>query len=131
MQFHMPGPYGVNPYSKVPLDNSGATVPVYLAQGRNDRIIWCVDPVGPVGQRSCLTAQFFASMKSSYCPRQQSLDVDYFAGINHLQVPAAAATNRKTGAYAGSPVDLFMKGAIAGSLPRTCTVHNLGNPLPR
>ena len=131
MQFHMPGPYGVNDYSKVPLDNAGEKVPVYLAQGRNDRIIWCVDSIGPVGQRSCLTAQFYASMTSSYCPRQQSLDVDYFAGINHLQVPAAAATNRATGAYAGSPVDLFMTGAIAGSLPRTCTVHNVGNPLPQ
>ena len=131
MQFHMPGPYGVNDYSKVPVDNSGETVPVYLAQGRDDRIIWCVDGTGPVGQRSCLTAQFYASMKSSYCPRQQSLDVDYFAGINHLQVPAAAATNRRTGAYAGSPVDRFMTGAIAGTLPRTCTVHTLGNPLPQ
>lgn len=129
MQFHMPGPYGVNNYSKVPVDNSGATVPVYLAQGRNDRIIWCVDAIGTVAQRNCLTAQFSASLKASYCPRAQSLDVDYFAGIDHLQVPAAAATNRETGAYAGSPVDLFMTGAIAGSLPRTCTVHNLANPL--
>jgi len=129
MQFHMPGPYGVNPYAKVPFDNSGAKVPVYLAQGRDDRIIWCVDALGPVGQRNCLTAQFYASLKSSYCPRQESLDVDYFSGVKHLQVPAAAATNRKTGAYAGSPVDLFMTGAVAGSLPRTCTVNNVGNPL--
>lgn len=131
MQFHMPGPYGVNPYSKVPVDNAGTKVPVYLAQGRNDRIIWCVDDLGPVGQRNCLTAQYYASMESSYCPRQQSLDVDYFAGIDHLQVPAAAATNRTTGNYAGSPVDLFMTGAIAGTLPLTCTVSNLRNPLTR
>jgi hypothetical protein len=131
MQFHTPGPYGVNPYSKVPVDNSGTKVPVYLAQGRNDRIIWCVDSLGPVSQRNCLTAQYFGSMKAEYCPRQGSLDVDYFASIDHLQVPSAAATNPKTGAYAGSPLERFFTGAIAGTLPRACTVNNLSNPLPR
>jgi hypothetical protein len=121
----------VNPYSKVPLDNSGAKVPVYLAQGRNDRIIWCVDALGQVSQRNCLTAQYAGSMKAEYCPRQGSLDVDYFAGIDHLKVPAAAATNPKTGAYAGSPLERFFTGATAGTLPRTCTINNLSNPLPR
>ena len=131
MQFHTPGPYGVNPYSKVPVDNSGAKVPVYLAQGRNDRIIWCVDALGPVGARNCLTAQLYGSMKPEYCPRAAHLDADYFAGIDHLQVPSAAATNPKTKAYAGSPLERFVTGAIAGTLPRTCTVNNLSNPLPR
>ena len=131
MQFHTPGPYGVNPYSKVPVDNYGAKVPVYLAQGRNDRIIWCVDALGPVGARNCLTAQLYGSMKTEYCPRAAHLDADYFAGIDHLQVPSAAATNPKTKAYAGSPLERFVTGAIAGTLPRTCTVNNLSNPLPR
>ncbi len=131
MQFHMPGPYGVNPYSKVPVDNDGSKVPVYLAQGRDDRIIWCVDDRGPVGQRNCLTAQYHASMKAEYCPRVGHLDVDFFAGVDHLQVPAAAATNTKTGAYAGSPLERFVTGAIAGKLPLTCTVSNLRNPLTR
>lgn len=131
MQFHTPGPYGVNPYSKVPLDNSGAKVPVYLAQGRDDRIIWCVDALGPVSARNCLTAQLHGSMKAEYCPRAAHLDADYFAGVDHLQVPAAAATNPKTKAYAGSPLEQFVSGAIAGSLPRTCTVHNMRNPLPQ
>lgn len=131
MQFNMPGPYGVNPYSKVPADNSGAKVPVYLAQGRNDRIIWCVDALGPVSPRNCLTAQLYGSMQAEYCPREVHLDADYFAGIDHLQVPAAAATNPKTKAYAGSPLEQFVSGAIAGTLPRTCTVNNLRNPLPR
>jgi hypothetical protein len=131
MQFHTPGPYGVNPYSKVPVDNSGAKVPVYLAQGRNDRIIWCVDALGPVSARNCLTAQLYGSMKAEYCPRSAHLDADYFAGIDHLQVPAAAATNPKTKAYAGSPLEQFVSGAIAGTLPRTCTVNNMRNPLPQ
>lgn len=131
MQFHMPGPYGVNSYSKVPVDNSGAKVPVYLAQGRNDRIIWCVDALGPVSPRNCLTAQFYGSMKAEYCPRQSSLEVDYFAGVGHLQVPAAAATNPKTGSYAGSPLEQFVSGAIAGTLGSTCTVNKLRNPLPQ
>ena len=131
MQFHTPGPYGVNSYSKVPLDNSGAKVPVYLAQGRDDRIIWCVDALGPVSPRNCLTAQFYGSMKAEYCPRQSSLEVDYFAGVGHLQVPAAAATNPKTGSYAGSPLEQFVSGAIAGTLGSTCTVNNRRNPLPQ
>ena len=131
MQFHTPGPYGVNSYSKVPLDNSGAKVPVYLAQGRDDRIIWCVDALGPVSPRNCLTAQFYGSMKAEYCPRQGSLEVDYFAGVGHLQVPAAAATNPKTGSYAGSPLEQFVSGAIAGTLGSTCTVNNMRNPLPQ
>jgi hypothetical protein len=131
MQFNLPGPYGVNPYAKVPVDNSGAAVPVYLAQGRNDRIIWCVDDLGPVGQRHCLTAQLYGSFKDEYCPRTAHLDVDYFAGIDHLRVPAAAATNPRTKAYAGSPLDRFISGAISGTLPRTCTVNNVPNPLAR
>ena len=44
---------------------------------------------------------------------------------------AAAATHPRTGAYAGSPLQRFITGAIAGALPRTCTVNNLANPLPR
>jgi len=106
-------------------------VPVYLAQGRNDRIIWCVDALGPVSPRNCLTAQLYGSMKTEYCPRSGSLDVDYFAGIDHLKVPDAAATNPKTGAYAGSPLEQFVSGAVAGTLPRTCTVNNMRNPLPQ
>ena len=131
MQFNMPGPYGVNPYSKVPVDNEGDIVPVYLGQGRNDRIIWCVDRLGHVGQRNCLTAQYYSSMKTAYCPRAGSRKVDYFAGVDHLQVPSAAALNPRTGRYAGSPLDRFVAGAIADTLPRTCTVHNVTNPLPQ
>lgn len=122
LQWNMPGPYGVNPYPKVPIDDAGDTVPMYLAQGRNDKIIWCVDDSGPVQGANCLTAQYTRSIADEYCDGTNYLEVDYFPGVSHLGVPAAAATNRSTNAFAGSPLDRFVQGAISGTLGSKCSV---------
>ena len=128
LQFNMPGPYGVNPYSKVPLDNDGKKVPVYLAQGRNDRVMWCVSPLGIVTGAACLTAQFRRSLVPGYCLGQGHLQTDYVARTNHLALPAAISANPATGDYEGSPLDEFMDGALDRSLPNTCPVRYLPAP---
>ena len=129
LQFNMPGPYGVNNYAKVPLDNSGHKVPMYLAQGRDDHIMWCVDSVLMVTGPNCLTAQYYSSMMPQYCIGGGHMDVDYFQGISHMTVPGAAATNPKTGNYSGSPLDDFVAGAMAGSLTKWCHIGLPKNPL--
>lgn len=123
LQFNMPGPNGVNPYSKVPRDNDGKKVPMYLAQGRNDKIIWCVDATGTVQSTECLTAQLFQSLKDSYCNGTGYLEADYFPRVTHLNVPNAAATKRQglTKTYVGSPLDVFITGAMKRNLKPACS----------
>lgn len=122
LQFNMPGPNGVNPYPKLPRDNDGATVPLYLAQGTNDRIIWCVDSAGAVQGVNCLTAQYAQSVRSAYCDGVDYLEVDYFPDINHMQIPGAAARAIGGTTYTGSPLDAFIQGAMTGSLGPKCSV---------
>lgn len=121
LQFNMPGPYGENPYAKLPRDNDGRKVPTYLAQGRTDRIIWCVDVQGRVQGANCLTDQYFHSLKDAYCDGTGYLEVDYFPGVTHLSVPGAAATNPDDGTYNGSPLDKFIRGAMKGNLTPMCS----------
>lgn len=122
LQFNMPGPNGINPYSKLPRDNSGKKVPIYIAQGTNDRIIWCVAEGGMVRGTNCLTDQLFHSYEGSYCDGTGYLDVDYFANVDHFQVPAAASTNPANGTYNGSPLDVFVRGAMKGNLSPKCSI---------
>lgn len=122
LQFNMPGPNGVNPYPKLPRDNAGVTVPLYIAQGRDDRIIWCVDGAGPVQGANCLTAQYAQSIRGDYCDGVDYLEIDYFPGVGHLAVPGAAATNPSGSGYRGSPLDRFVQGAMTGSLGPRCSV---------
>lgn len=122
LQFNMPGPYGVNPYPKRPRASDGTKVPIYLAQGTNDRIIWCVDSEGAVQGANCLTDQYFHSLKDSYCDGTGHLEVDYFPGDSHFDVPGSAAANPATGSYTGSPLDTFVHGAMTGTLAPMCSV---------
>ena len=128
LQFNMPGPYGVNDYAKYPLNNAGAKVPMYLAQGRDDQIMWCVDASGAVSAPNCLTAQYYGSIDDSYCASKNYVNAQYFANVGHMQVPSAAATNPNTGKYQNSPLDNFITGAMNGSLPGTCSVTNSPDP---
>lgn len=121
LQFHMPGPNGVNPYPKIPRDSAGKKVPIYLAQGRNDRIIWCVDNQGKVQGTDCLTDQLFHSLEDTYCDGSGYLEADYFPGATHLNIPNAAATKSGTQSYIGSPVDNFVSGAMEGTLRPMCS----------
>lgn len=122
LQFNMPGPNGVNPYSKLPRDNAGKKVPLYIAQGTNDRIIWCVADNGKVRGTNCLTDQLFHSYERDYCDGSGYLNVDYFANVDHFQVPGAAASNPANGTFSGSPLDVFMRGAVKGSLAPKCSI---------
>ncbi|MFM9134055.1 MAG: lipase family protein [bacterium] len=121
LQFNMPGPNGVNPYSKLPRDNDGRKVPIYIAQGRADTIIWCVDGNGKVQGTNCLTDQLFHSLEPAYCDGTGYLEVDYFPKVGHLDIPNAAAKNPATGAYQGSPLDTFVRGAMGRSLSPMCS----------
>ena len=122
LQFNMPGPYGVNPYPKLAQSNGGDIVPLYIAQGTNDKIIWCVDNQGAVQGANCLTAQYTHSVHEAYCDDRHYLEVDYFPGVNHFQVPGAAARPANGTTYAGSPLEAFVQGAIGGTLGSKCSV---------
>lgn len=121
LQFNMAGPNGVNPYPDLALNSSGAKVPVLLAQGRNDRIMWCVDTAGKVSGTNCLTDQFFHSLEPFYCNGTGYLEVDYFPGVDHFGVPAAIATNPSTQTFTGSALDTFVSGAMKGNLKPMCS----------
>jgi hypothetical protein len=123
LRFNNAGPNGVNPFPKIPTNNLGSVVPMYLAHGLNDSTVWCVDDEGPVEARNCLTAQFYESVAPEYCAGQGHLRVDYFPGISHGDIYRRNFTNLATGAfYDGSPFQEFVEGAVAGTLPRTCEV---------
>lgn len=126
LQYNMPGPNGVNEFTKIPLDNSGRKVPVYIAQGLNDRIIWCVDRQGQVQGANCLSDQLYHSFEGEYCDGSGYLYADYYAGATHLSLPGAVASNSPSGTYNGSPLDTFVRGAMKGSLSAQCHADDAG-----
>lgn len=129
LTFNMPGPYGTSSYPELPLDTAGDKVPVYLAQGSNDHIMWCVDSSGSVQPVNCLTAQFVQSMDGPYCDNDSAyLNVDYFSGVSHFGVPGAAAMNSAGTGYAGSPLQKFVDGAAAGTLGKSCSLSVMAGP---
>lgn len=126
MRFNTLGPNGVNPFPKIPTNNAGEPAPIYLAHGREDSSVWCVDDTGDVEARNCVTAQYYDSLRASYCDGQGYLHVDYLAGVSHGNIYWPNFTNRETGEfYNGSPYEKFISGAIAGTLPKTCEVKNI------
>lgn len=126
IRFNTLGPNGANPFPKIPTNNAGEPAPMYLVQGRADSSVWCVDDTGDVEARNCVTAQYYDSLKPSYCNGQGHLHVDYLAGVSHGNVFWPNLTNRETGEfYIGSPYEKFITGAIAGTLPNTCKVSNV------
>lgn len=126
MRFNTLGPNGVNPFPKIPTNNAGEPAPIYLAHGRVDSSVWCVDDTGDVDARNCVTAQYYNSLKPSYCNGQGYLHVDYLAGVSHGNVYWPNLKNRETGEfYIGSPYERFVTGATAGTLPKTCKVSNV------
>ena len=117
----MPGPKGINPYPALALNSSGAKVPVLLAQGRNQRIMWCVDTQGKVSGTNCLTDQLFHSLEPFDGNGTGYLEADYFPGIDHFGLPAAIATNPSTQTFSGSALDSFVTDAMKGSLKPMCS----------
>lgn len=126
LQYNMPGPNGVNGFTKVPLDSSGRKVPVYIAQGLDDRIIWCVDTQGQVQGANCLSDQLYHSYEKEYCDGSGYLYADYYPGASHLSLPGAVASNSPSGTYNGSPLDTFVRGAMKGSLRPQCHADDAG-----
>lgn len=122
LQFNMPGPYGVNPYPKLPYDSAGNLVPLMIAQGSNDRIIWCVDSSGAVQGRNCLSAQYIHALHDTYCDGAHYLDAEYYPDISHMEIPSAAARVPGGTTYTGSQLQQFVSGAIGGTLGTRCTV---------
>mgnify|MGYP006268234515 CR=1 FL=1 len=122
LQFNMPGPYGVNAYPKLPRNSAGEIAPLFIAQGANDHIIWCVDTTGAVQGANCLTAQYTHSVHESYCDGGHYLNVQYYPGVGHMDIPGAAARVVGGTTYAGSQLQQFVDGAMSGTLGTRCTV---------
>lgn len=79
--FQMPGPYGRNDYDKTP-QYQGQDVPVFLAQGTRDNIIWCMPPdQAQVAAEDCLTKQVMQSVEGN-----AAWTAKYYKDANHFQV---------------------------------------------
>ena len=126
LQYNMPGPNGVNALDKIPVDNSGKKVPLYIAQGLDDKIIWCVDTEGQVQGANCLSDQLYHSYEEEYCDGSGYLYADFYPGASHLSLPGAVASNSPSGTYTGSPLDTFVRGAMKGSLSPQCHADDAG-----
>jgi Secretory lipase len=126
LQYNMPGPNGVNGLTKIPVDNSGKKVPIYIAQGLDDKIIWCVDTEGEVQGANCLSDQLYHSYEQEYCDGSGYLYADYYPGASHLSLPGEVASNSPSGTYTGSPLDTFVRGAMKGSLSPRCHADDAG-----
>ena len=126
LQYNMPGPNGVNGLTKIPVDNNGKKVPIYIAQGLDDKIIWCVDTEAEVQGANCLSDQLYHSYEQEYCDGSGYLYADYYPGASHLSLPGEVASNSPSGTYNGSPLDTFVRGAMKGSLSPQCHADDAG-----
>jgi len=136
MQFNTPGPNGTNKFDKIPKNQAGQPVGVFIAQGMNDNVIHCISPTnGQVPtQKNCLSAQYYASMVPKYCPAGGSVGhlefntwqmfkgslVKAGSPATHMAIPGQAADNG-SGGFAGSKLDTFMNNAFAHTLTNGCT----------
>ncbi len=132
------GPAGTNPYNSLPrLQGSRSFVPIYIAQGTNDRIVYCEaqEGVNPTTTEPCMARSLYQNVAKQYCPTsgaEGSLTLQYFNQIGHLGVMAASSTGPAEGGtnFSGSPVDKFIDQAFAGTTTPGCRVGSKPTEFP-
>ncbi|MGI8485637.1 MAG: hypothetical protein ACR2OU_15415 [Thermomicrobiales bacterium] len=137
IKYSNPGPLGVYPFSKLPA-RDGAPVPVLISAGSNHGVVHCVsaDPERMPTAKEGAPVALFESLRTAY-----TREVEPSAYLSLLiWKPKAGVTvadhSDVTGIigaagvddlrFHGSPLETFMLGAFAGTLPREVTA-SFGN----
>lgn len=128
LAYNMPGPEGINPFNKIPRKADGSYAPILIGQGMNDTLIYCQNPGTTVpAPGDCMARQLYDSFKTSKICRATSIQLDLFAltptsPASHLSTTHQLADNGSA-AYAGSPMDKFLKDAFAGKVRTGCAAR--------
>lgn len=138
IQYTNPGPMGVHPFSKVPMQD-GVPVPVLITAGSNDGVVHCVaaDPERIPTAKEGVPVALFEALRDVYeqdgetaaflslliWKPQEGVTVADHSDVTGL-IAAAAMDNPR---FHGSPLETFILGAFAGTLPREVTA-TIGNP---
>ncbi len=143
LTYNIPGPLGRSEMSKLPIQD-GELVPIYIADGMNDQIIYCKPPsstpdAAPDAKHCMSTALYESLGAAAYCPPGQAargyLQFDLFreqktvTPAGHFSVPGnASAADLEDPAFEGSPVQQFMDAAFARTLVPQCVPPRVMNP---
>ncbi len=139
IRWNLPGPVGTNPFPKVP-SWGGKPVPMLIGQGLDDTIIHCVPGSGASSSTvpeagDCMSRALFDDLRPVYCPDGQpaasslTLTTVRKDGLgspaSHLSIPGQLSAKNwtlrgKDMVFTGSPVQTFMDGAFAASIPSGC-----------
>lgn len=128
LAYNMPGPEGVNPFNKIPRKADGSYAPVLIGQGMNDTLIYCQNPGTSVpAPGDCMARQLYDSLHTNKICRSTRIQLDLFAftpqsPASHLSTTHQLADNGHA-AYAGSPMDTFLKNAFAGNVRSGCSAR--------
>ncbi len=137
IQYNDPGPHGVHPFSKVPMQD-GVPVPILISAGANDGVVHSVaaDPERLPTAKESMPMALFEALREVYeqdgtAATHLSLVIwrpqDGVTIADHSDVTGLiAAAGEDNPRFHGSPLEHFMLGAFAGSLPREVT-HSFGN----
>jgi hypothetical protein len=138
IQYTNPGPMGVHPFSKVPVHN-GVPVPLLITAGSNDGVVHCVaaDPARMPTATEGAPVALFEAMRTAYLEEGEpaaflSLVIwrpeDGVTVADHSDVTGLiAAASPEDLRFTGSPLEQFILGAFAGTLPREISA-TFGNP---
>ena len=142
IRFNIPGPYGTNPFDKVPRID-GKLVPSYIAQGTYDDIVFCRNPAGhpdtePPPASTCTARAFYDSLESvEYCPDGAAngyLQMDVWRNIafqdpsDHMAIAGQASSFAQTMEpksdlrFEGSKIQQFVSGAFEETLASGCNI---------
>ena len=137
IRYSNPGPLGVHPFSTLPL-RDGSPVPVLISAGSADGVVHCVSPDPermPTAKEGAPVA-LFEALKAAYERDGEpaaflSLLIwkpeDGVTTADHSDVTGLiAAAGMDDLRFHGSPLEMFIEGAFAGTLPREVTA-TIGN----
>jgi hypothetical protein len=138
IQYTNPGPLGVHPFSNVPAQD-GVPVPLLITAGSNDGVVHCVatDPTQMPTATEGAPVALFEAMRTAYLEEGEpaaflSLVIwrpeEGVTVADHSDVTGLiAAASRDDLRFHGSPLERFILGAFAGTLPREISA-TFGNP---
>lgn len=126
LEYNMPGPEGVNPFTKIPRKHDGSYAPILIGQGMDDTLIYCQHSGTTVpAARDCMSRQLYDSFRSTDMCSSAGLRLDLLAEsptspASHLSTTFQLADNGNA-AYSGSRMDKFLSDAFAGRVKPGCS----------
>ncbi|MFN8126395.1 MAG: lipase family protein [Candidatus Nanopelagicales bacterium] len=126
LSYNMPGPQGINPFSKLPRTADGSVAPVLITEGMDDTLVYCQNDEPTLPQsRACLARQLYKSMATKKVCRDTSVRLDLYAKTNsspasHFTTMYQLADNGRLG-YRGSIMDRFLNKAFKHKVGTGCS----------